>query len=147
MILSLSGLCLENLPVGVLRRTTIDADRARDLIRAAVEADRLVGIFDLGAAPDPQAEKRFGQLLSALEDVHGIALDRRVFFTAAAPDPKGPDAGPVHYANPLQLHRVTSERPLVVVGHVFTPGRERFLDMDVVPDRLTFDLIEAVAEA
>jgi hypothetical protein len=34
-----------------------------------------------------------------------------------------------------------------VVGYVFTLGRKDFLDMDVVPDRLTFDLIEVAGEA
>ena len=51
MILSFSGLCLENLPAGALRRITIDADRACDLVRAAAEADRLVGIFEFDPVP------------------------------------------------------------------------------------------------
>lgn len=145
MILSLSGLCLENLPTGALRRTTINADRARDLIRAAAEANELVGIFEFGAVPDPKREKHFDQILAALADIHGIALDRRVFFTEHEPDSEELEAGPAYFANPLQLYRAAPGRPLLVVGYVFTPGRERFLDMDVAPDRLSFDLIEAVA--
>lgn len=147
MILSLSDLCLENLPIGALSRMTIDADRARDLIRAASEVDRLVGVFEFGPVPDPAAEKHFDQLLAALQDVHGIALDRRVFFTEDEPESKKPEGGSSYYANPLQLYRIAPERPLLVVSYVFTPGRERFLDMDVASDRLGFDLVEAVPEA
>ena len=145
-VLSLSGLCLENLPAGALRRIAIDADRARDLVRAAAGADRLVGIFEFDPVSDATAQKHFDQLLAALADVHGIVLDRRIFFTRDEPDPEDPNGGPAFYANPLQLYRATPECPLLVVTYVFTPGRERFLDMDVVPDRLDFDLIEAVTD-
>ncbi|MGR3433812.1 MAG: hypothetical protein ACU0CO_02800 [Shimia sp.] len=147
MILSLSGLCLENLPAGPLRRTTVGADRARDLIQAAAEADRLVGIFEFGAVPDPAREKHFDQLLAALADVHGITFDRRVFFTKDDLDPEEQEARPAHYANPLQLYRIAPDRPLLVVSYVFTPGLERFLDMDVASDRLSFDLVEVVPAA
>ena len=82
-----------------------------------------------------------------MEDVHGIVLERHVFFTVAKADYEDPDVEPARYANPLQLYRVTPERPFLVVSHVFTPGRERFFDMDVVPDRLSFDLIEVVTDA
>jgi hypothetical protein len=64
-----------------------------------------------------------------------------------ADDPDDPSGGPSHFANPLQVFRANADRPILVVGYVFTPGREDFLDMDVVPDGLSFDLIEVAAEA
>lgn len=144
MILSLSGLCLENLPTGLLRRTSMDGAQARSLIEAAAAADRLIGVYEFGPVPDPKTEKTFGQLLDALRSIHGIELDPKVFYSDAADDPGDPSDGPSYFANPLQIFRADADRPILVVGYVFTPGREDFLDMDVVPDRLTFDLIEVV---
>lgn len=147
MILSLSGLCLENLPIGLLRRTSIDGARARSLIEDAADADRLIGVFEFGASPDPKPKKRFRQLLDALRNVHGIKLDPKVFHSEAPEDPDEPSDEPSYFANPLQIFRASADRPILVVGYVLTPGRKDFLDMDVVPDRLTFDLTEVVAEA
>ena len=150
MILSLSGLCLENLPTGLLRRTSIDGAQARSLIEAAAAADRLIGVFEFGASPDPRPKKRFRQLLDALRSVHGIELDPKFFYSEVADDPDDPDdpsGGPSYFANPLQIFQADADRPILMVGYVFTPGRKDFLEMDVVPDRLTFDLIEVVGEA
>lgn len=147
MILSLSGLCLENLPTGLLRRRSIDGNRARHLIADAAVANRLIGVFEFGSVPDPAAEKRFGQILDALRSVHGIEPDRRVFFSVVADDPDDPSEGSSYYANPIQIFRADAERPILVVSYVLTPGRDNFLDMDVNPDRLAFDLIEVVSKA
>lgn len=147
MILSLSGLCLENLPTGLLRRTSIDGARARSLIEEAAAEDRLIGVYEFGPVPDPKAEKHFGQLLGALRSVLGIELDPKAFYSEVAEDPDDPSGGPSYFANPLQVFRADENRPILVVSYVFTPGREDFLDMDVVPDRLTFDLIEVAGEA
>ena len=147
MILSLSGLCLENLPAGMLRRTTLDGARARRLIGEAAAAGRLVGIFEFGATPDPKPRKRFRQLLDALRTVHDIELDAKVFCTEAPADPEGdPAGGPSYYANPLQLYRADADRPILVVSYFLTAGQDDFLDMDVSPDSLTFDLVEVVAD-
>ena len=147
MILSLSGICLENLPTALLRRTSIDGARARSLIEEAAAADRLIGVYEFGPVPDPKAEKHFGQLLDALRSAHGIEFDPKVFYSEVAEGPDDTSGGPSHFANPLQIFRADADRPILVVDYVFTPGREDFLDMDVVPDRLTFDLIEVAAEA
>jgi hypothetical protein len=147
MILSLSGICLENLPTGLLRRTSIDGARAQSLIEATAAADRLIGVFEFGPVPDPKAEKTFGQLLDALRGAHGIELDPKAFYSEVADDPDDPSGGPSYFANPLQVFRADADRPILVVDYVFTPGREDFLDMDVVSDRLTFDLIEVAGEA
>lgn len=147
MILSLSGLCLENLSVGLLRRTSIDGVQARRMIEDADVADRLIGVFEFGAVPDPAAEKRFGQLFDALRSTHGIELDRRAFFSAVAEDPDDPSDGPSYFANPIQIFRANTERPILVVSYVLTPGKDDFLDMNVDPDRLAFDLIEVVSQA
>ena len=147
MILSLSGLCLENLPEGLLRRTTIDGARARSLIEEAAAADRVIGVYEFEPVPDPKAEKHFGQLLDALRDVHGIGLDPKVFYSEVAEDPDNPASGPSGYANPLQIFRADPDQPILVVDYVFTPGQNDFLDMDVDPERLTFDLIEVVSDA
>jgi hypothetical protein len=52
---------------------------------------------------------------------------------------------------PRNSNEIASDKPgavqILVVGYVFTLGRKDFLDMDVVPDRLTFDLIEVAGEA
>ena len=147
MILSLSGLCLENLPTGLLRRASIDAARARSLIEEAAAADRLIGVFEFGPVPDPKAEKTFRQLLDALRSVHGVDLDPKIFHSEVSEDPDDPLDGPSYFANPLQIFRADAGRPILVVGYVLTPGRDDFFDMDVVPDRLTFDLVEVVSEA
>lgn len=145
MIFSLCGLCLENLPVGALRRTTIDAARAKALVQEAAAADRLIGVAEFGAAPDPQEEKRFDQILDVLKTVHDIDLDRKVFFSSID-DEEDLASGPVWFANALTLHRASSEQPILVVTYYLTPGQDDFLDMDVSPDSLTFDLVEVVRE-
>lgn len=147
MILSLSGLCLENLPTGLQRRRSIDGNRARHLIADAAVANRLIGVFEFGSVPDPAAEKRFGQILDALRSVHGIEPDRLVFFSVVADDSDDPSEGSSYYANPIQIFRADAERPILVVSYVLTPGRDNFLDMDVNPDRLAFDQIEVVSKA
>jgi hypothetical protein len=147
MILSLSGICLENLPTGLLRRTSIDGVRARALIEAAAAKDWLIGVYEFGPVPDPKAEKHFRQLLAALRSAHGIELDPKVFYSEVADDPDETSDEPSYFANPLQIFRADADQPILVVDYVFTRGREGFLDMDVVPDRLTFDLIEIVGEA
>jgi hypothetical protein len=148
MILSLSGLCLENLPAGMLRRTTLDGARARGLIEEAAAAGRLIGIFEFGATPDSKPRKRFHQLLDALRTVHGIELDPKAFCSEAPADPADdPADGPSYYANPLQLYRADADRPMLVVSYYLTAGQDDFLDMDVSPDSLTFDLVEAIPAA
>jgi hypothetical protein len=112
MILSLSGICLENLPTGLLRRTSIDGARARSLIEEAAAADRLIGVYEFGPVPDPKAEKTFGQLLDALRSIHGIELDPKVFYSDAADDPGDPSDEPSYFANPLQIFRANADRPI-----------------------------------
>ena len=145
MIFSLCGLCLENLPVGALRRTTIDAARAKAMVQEAAAADRLIGIAEFGAAPDPQEEKRFGQLLDVLKTVHDIDLDRKVFFSALD-DEEDPASGLVWFANALTLYQASPEQPILVMTYYLTPGQDDFFDMDISPDSLTFDLVEVVGE-
>lgn len=147
MILSLSGLCLENLPEGLLRRTTIDGARARSLIKEAAAADRLIGIFEFGPTPDPRDRKTFHQLLAALHDVHDIELGWKDFHSEIKPDDEGLEGEVMGYPNPLQIFRADEGRPILVVGYVFSPGEGDLLDMDVATDRLTFDLIEVVSDA
>jgi hypothetical protein len=147
MILSLSGICLENLPTGLLRHTSMDGARARSLFEAPTAVDRMIGVFEFGPVPDPKAEKRFGQLLDALRSVHGIEVDPKMFYSEVANDPDDPSDGSSYFANQLRIFRADANQPILVVGYVLTRGREDFLDMDVVPDRLTFDLIEVAGEA
>jgi transposase len=66
----------------------------------------------------------------------------------APADPEGdPADAPFYYANPLQLYRADADRPILVVSYYLTAGQDDFLDMDVSPDSLTFDLVEVVANA
>lgn len=147
MILSLAGICLENLPAGLLRRTSINGTRARSLIEDAAATDRLIGVFEFGPVPKPEPKKHFGQLFDALRHVHGIDLDPNVFRSTVAEDPDGPSDGPLYYANPLQIFQADADQPILVVSYAFTPGPEdAYFDMDIASDQLTFDLIEVLRE-
>lgn len=147
MILSLSGLCLDNLPVGLVRRTTINGAGAKALVDPALAAGSLIGVYEFGPVPNERKDRTFAQIVAALRSVHGIEIDTDIFFSVIddETDEDRQSVGPMRFGNPPNIYNASVARPILIVTYFFANSGRGLLDMDVSEDSLRFDLIEVMA--
>jgi hypothetical protein len=122
---------MENLPDGDVRFESLSDEDATALLK---DIPKITGCFEFGPVPSDRKDRAFKQILEGINARTGVSLPAKSFFS---------EIDGAFFPLPLQVLRITPERPMLCVGYAFTihPGTSILSGGSVEPENLSFRLV------